>query len=147
MTEINGATIYSDTFGVMYNTVSGILAGSLNGIYSFFPDVGKADFPGYPICTIEGANVAKSRETLGSNYQTLNGVNVMVMLHSKSMQSLDQLSDKLVSGVQASNKGYSGTYVSGLRNFELTSSDVAHNNYGTDRVHTRAFGLNYEVWS
>ena len=85
MTRIDGATVYSDTFNIIYDCVSGILTGSLKGIYSFFPDIGGANFPGYPICTISSADVASKAATIGSNFINVSDVGVSIVLYSKSM--------------------------------------------------------------
>ena len=140
MTAVNKDAIYSDVFKVMYYNVSGILAGSLMGIFSFFPDT---DFPGYPICTIESADVGFGRVTMGRSYASEQGIDVGISLYSKSMQNLDELSGKLISGLMASDKSANGTYASGLCHFNIESSPTSTDVMGTDRVHSKAFGVSY----
>ena len=138
MTAIDGATIYTDTYNVIYYNVSGILAGSINGPYTAFPD---KNFPGYPICTITSADVGYSPKTLGSNYITDYSLGVGVILYSKSVKDLDQLSNKLISGLSASDKSSNGLCASGLMLFNITSSLLNTQTFGNDRVHSRTFGV------
>ncbi len=145
MTKINGATIYTDTFKVMYYAVSGILTGSLTGIYSYFPDVGGTDFPGYPICTISSPDVSAKAGTIGSNFVTLGGIEIPIELHSKSVKELDELSNLLLSGLINAEKINTSIYASGLSHLRVNSSKTTTNTLGNDRVHTKTFGVTYDV--
>ena len=143
MTKINGDTIFSDTFKNLYYLVSGTVAGSVNGIYSQFPSLDSPNFKGYPICIIEAANVGKDSETFGNNNINNYGINSSITIHSKSWNTIDSISDKIGSALDAANKSETGTYASGLVHMDYQTSNGT-NVINDSSIHYRGFGLSYE---
>ncbi len=142
MTNITKDNIYTGVYSTLYYSISGVVAGSVTNIYSYFPDVGAGDFPGYPICVIDGADSSLNKVTAGSNPLYGFGVNVPVSIYSKSMQTLDQLSDKLISGLNNIER----IGLSGITHFSVTASPTRHDTFGQDRVHYKSFGLSFDIY-
>lgn len=142
MTAVNGTNLFTNTFNTIYDVISGCVAGSVNGVYASYPD---KNFPGYPICIVNSADVSRDRLTAGSKYLSNYGINVGIVLYSKAMITIDQLSDKIISGLSYSDSSSTGLYASGLTNMSIGETSSLTQTFGEDRVHSKTFGVTFNA--
>lgn len=130
------AGIFTDTFTLLHDTISGNLAdpGSRGQkwIFSEFPDPQGRNFPDYPIVTISSAEVNPERVANDTKDYTLTST---IGIHTNSTANLDALAGSILNifenteaTLEASGLHIDNTLTSGTRTLEVQGQKVRDKN-------------------
>lgn len=138
MTAINETNTFTTCYTTMYSVISGCST-LVKGVYSAFPDIGRSNFPGYPIIIIRAADISRNHVTIGSDPLQEGGIEMGITAYAESMANLDSVSDSVGSALY--NFDFS---ISGMLHEKISTSSVGTGFINNNKLHNRSFGVTFD---